>query len=110
MKRTVIFIFFLLCPLSALAAHAIIYSIQNITESINPPAPNSVLWLVNISYQGDDVPNLQETVTGLQVAVSTSATASQIASDFVAATTNYAASQGFTVPTGGTFVPTYTAQ
>ena len=100
---------FLLVPGISFGAHAVVTEIENVGAYTNPPFPTFVNWTFRVNYQGPDVPGIV-LATDINVVVTTNTTPSQLVANLVTGVTNYAVTQGFTVPVGGTFVPTYIAQ
>ena len=104
-----LFLLLLSTPGIVWSAHAIVYEISDIGAYRDAPAPTFVRWNVKVAYQGADVPGT-EMSTSLSVTVTTNTTISQLTTALVVSVTTYAFTQGFTVPVGGTFIPTYSAQ
>lgn len=107
MKKIIVGLLFLSSPLWA--ARACVKVIENIDGYTDPPAAAAVRWSFKVAYQGTDVPNLTQKAT-LSIVVSTSTTALQIQTAILSAVQTEATSRGFTVPVGGTLMPTFSFQ
>lgn len=99
---------FLLAP-NLYAARACVKVIEDIDGHTDPPNSASVRWDLKVAYQGTDVPGLTQKGV-VSIVVSTTTTALQIQTAIVSAVQAEATSRGFTVPAGGTLMPTFSFQ
>lgn len=91
------------------AARGMVLSIEDAQAYTDAPNPTVIRWTVRVLYQGGDVPDgLMK--TSLQVNVTSTTTPAQLSAAVVANIRSNATDNGFTVPVGGTLMPSYTLQ